>query len=270
MVKIFKKLLPLFFVFTVFISFPNNVNAADQKLYDNAELLTSEQSQEIQDLALTTSERIGMDIVIVTTNDDEGKSPTQYAEDFYFNNSFGYGEYKDGIILYINMTTRDIEIRTIGNLRKYIDDQNWVILRDDVTPYLSDGDYYTAFQTFISETENYINAGIPNYKYVYDPETGKNIINTQYRDYEAIYIALGAALVAIIITIAVIVRRYKFHFIPTALNYVDKNDTYFKEKTDTFLTEHTSCVKIETSSSGGGGFSGGSSGGSSGGGGGKF
>ena len=58
--------------------------------------------------------------------------------------------------------------------KKYVDDQNQVTLRDDVTPYLSGGDYYTAFQTFISETEDFINAGIPNYKYVYDPESGEN------------------------------------------------------------------------------------------------
>lgn len=270
MVKIIKKLLPLLFVFTVFFSFPYNVSAVDQKLYDNAELLSSEQAKDIQDLAQTTSERIEMDIVIVTTNDDEGKSPELYAEDFYDSNGFGYGEYKDGILMYINMTTRDIWITTTGNLRKYVDDQNQVTLRDDVTPYLSGGDYYTAFQTFISETEDFINAGIPNYKYVYDPETGENIINTQYRDYKAIYIALVAALIAVIITVSVIVRRYKFHFIPTALTYVDRKDAYFREKTDTFLTEHTSCVKIETSSSGGGGFSGGSSGGSHGGCGGKF
>ena len=259
MIKVSKKIVSLFLIMMLFFNFSTITNATDQKLYDYSKLLTEEEAQEIETLSRETADRIQMDIVIVTTDDDEGKSPMDYADDFYDYNGFGYGEYKYGILLYINMTTRDIWISTTGNLRKYVDDVNQVKLRDDVTSYLSAGAYYDAFIEFITETENYINAGIPNYEYVYDPATDSNIQNDGYVNYKVFLVAGVAGLIVALITVIVVIRRYKFHSVPTAANYIDRKDTFFREKNDTFLREHTTRIKIETDSGSGGGFSGGSS-----------
>ena len=259
MIKSTKRIFSIFFAVIILFSSSIMVSAVGQKVYDNANLLSSEELSDIQNLAQNTSKEINMDIVIVTTNDDEGKAPMEYADDFYDYNGFGVGEYKDGILLYVNMTTRDMWISTSGNLRKYVDDRNQVLLKDEVTPYLSDGDYYKAFKTFINKTESFVNAGVPNEPLVYDPGTDSNINNPDYFNAKPLLIGLCCGVVVAIISIIVVCYRYKFHSVPSARAYVDNKDTYFREKNDIFLREYTTSVKIESNSGSGGGFSGGSS-----------
>ena len=260
--KIISRVFSFVLVVIIISCFSLPVFAVDKKVYDDASLLSSEEQKELNDKACSIADDLQMDIVIVTITDDEGKGEEVYAEDFYDNNKFGYGTYNDGVLLLLNMTTRKFWVLTTGNSRKYVDDARTDELKDYITPNLSSGNYYEAFNDFIDRVKDDVNSGIPDGKYVFDPKSGENVRNYHVSS-QNVLVAVGIALATAVICIIVIVRRYKFHTIISANVYIDKNETAFREKSDTFLREYTTSVRIESNSGGGGGGGGGSSGGSS-------
>lgn len=126
------------------------------RLVDDAELLDSDEADELLTLLDRLSEEVQSDIVVVTVNSLDGKSVVDYADDFYDYNGYGYGEDRDGIILLINMGERDVHIGDCGYVYHALSQKQLDRLREQVTPYLSSGDYYTAFRTFADRSAQLI------------------------------------------------------------------------------------------------------------------
>lgn len=109
---LFVFILCLSFGMTVFVREAGAENRA--RLVDRAGLLDESGqaglSAELDDI----SERQQLDVVIVTVNTLDGKTPMQYADDFYDNNGYGFGDKKDGVLLLISMGDRDWWISTTG------------------------------------------------------------------------------------------------------------------------------------------------------------
>ena len=122
------------------------------RLVDNAGLLTSDEAEEIEDLLDETSEEKEFDFVIVTTNSIDGYSEEMdYADDYYDYTGYGYGDNKDGVLFLVNMENNQFWISTTGYGIKAIDDETREDIQSEFTPYLSNGDYYKAFETFTKE-----------------------------------------------------------------------------------------------------------------------
>ena len=66
------------------------VLATKPLVFDEARLLTNEQVLELDKEANILSDKYAMDIVITTTNDAEGKSSMEYADDYFDYGGFGY------------------------------------------------------------------------------------------------------------------------------------------------------------------------------------
>lgn len=128
-----------------------------QKVFDDADLLTSEQEERLQQVALSSADTAQLDLVIVTTNDTHGKTSQQYAEDFYQQNGFGYENSTkgSGAILLINMEDRDAYIATKGIAIQYLDDATIEYILDDIFEYLPDADYYNSCLAFLQSTSQY-------------------------------------------------------------------------------------------------------------------
>lgn len=126
-----------------------------QKVVDYANLLTDEEEFELTQAILNSTAQCGMDMVLVTTEDDLGKRPYEYAEEFFENNGYGVGGEKDGVLLYINMDTRDVYFAACGHATAIYSGQIQNYILDNVTPYLSDGRYYEAFTAFIDDSRSY-------------------------------------------------------------------------------------------------------------------
>ena len=54
------------------------------------------------------------DVVAVTVNSTEGKTPMEYADDYYDYNGYGQGSDYSGVILLIDMGSREMWISTSG------------------------------------------------------------------------------------------------------------------------------------------------------------
>ena len=104
-----------------------------------------------------------MDIVITTTNDAQGKSSREYADDYFDYNGFGVGSDFDGILFLIDMDNREAYISTSGIGIRYLTDERIERILDSVFDSgLSDGDFYGASMVFLNVTRNFLEQGIPS------------------------------------------------------------------------------------------------------------
>jgi uncharacterized protein len=184
------KLLAFILFILILITSSINVWAAEQLVYDEASLLTKSEIEEIEAEASALSESHNMDIVIVTTEDAQGKSSRAYADDFFDYGGFGVGPDYDGILFLIDMDNREAYISTSGKGIKYLTDERIERVLDEVFDSgLSDGDYYGAVRGFLSGTQRYLEAGIPDNQYIYE-ERVKSISSID------VIIALGGGIIA--------------------------------------------------------------------------
>jgi uncharacterized membrane protein YgcG len=131
-------------------------------LVDGADLLDGAQEQEVLGMLEEASNRHECDVAIVTVGSLEGKTAMEYADDFYDNNGYGYGEEGDGILFLISMEEHDWWMTVGGHAISVFTDWEIDDMSQEILPYLSDGDYYTAFVQYaqlcdeaITEMENY-------------------------------------------------------------------------------------------------------------------
>lgn len=151
-----------------------NALAVTPKVYDKAELFSTTETQELDKRAEELTEKLKLDIVIVTTNDTEGKSTREYADDFFDYNGFGYNGSKDGILLLIDMQNRQVYISPSGIGIQYFTDERINSVLDNVYNYLTDKNYAEGASTFLNNVETYVNSGIPENQYSQNETTGSS------------------------------------------------------------------------------------------------
>ena len=151
-----KKLFALLFAVILCVSFALPVSAAnDTRLVDEAQLLTSSEAAEIESYLDEISERQKFDVVIHTTYDTNGQYIRDYADDYFDYNGYGFGSKYDGCILVIDMSGRDWWISGCGRGVENIDSETIDMIGEEITPYLSSGDYYDAMITYADLCDKY-------------------------------------------------------------------------------------------------------------------
>ena len=213
------------------------------RVVDNADLLTDAEEASLEEQYTQIAEKYQYDIAVVTTNTLNGKSAQDYADDYYYDNGYGYGENRDGLMLLVSMEDRDWHITTRGKgeenfSSRDIDDISGAFLSD-----LSAGNYYEAFRIFGEES---MSVGL------------------------RALIAAGAGLVIALIVFAVLMSQLKSVRVKReAQDYVREGSFHLTRSNDLFLYRTVDRRKIERDNDDHGSHST-SDGGSAGGGGGKF
>ena len=239
------------------------------RIVDDANLLTDSQEEELLGKIENIADMYDFDVVIYTSEDGTIYSAMDEADDFFDYNGYGYGDNHDGIVFYVNMATRDYWLSTSGYGITVFTDYGLDVVEATCQPYLSDGNYYEAFDSyldyaiqFLEEAEN----SVP-----YD-------VNNQYLTTRDILLRVGgsflAALIIAGIVLLVMAKKMKTA-VPQiyAKEYLKKDSFHLTKNRDLFLYSNTSRTAIpkSTSSSGGGSSTHSSSSGSShGGSGGRF
>ena len=246
------------------------------RLVDDAGLLTESEFSLLEEKFNSLSEELNFDIVVVTVDGLDGKSPMDFADDYYDYNGYGYGANHDGCLFLISMEERDWYISTTGYGITAITDYGIDYIESAVVPYLSSGDYYGAFNEFaetvvdfVVEARNGSAYDIDNTIDGYNPNersTGDKI--------KTVLICIAAGLIISLIVTFGIKRSYTkaVHFNRDARNYLVPGSLNMTGSYDNFLYSNVTKVRIQSESSSGGGSSThvSSSGTSHGGGGGKF
>lgn len=238
-----KKFIPFISTLIFILSFSLIVKANVNVVVDEANILSQDEIYKLTEDIQKLREKYNMDAVIVTSNDLEGKSPMDYADDYYDYNGYGLGDNKSGLLLLINMNDRKIWISTSGDAIEYFTDNRIDSIISDISNYLSNGEYFDACNIFLTDIQYYIDNGIPEGQYTYSEEE---------HTLKIVLIALGVAAAVAGVTCIVVVNSYKNSKSVSSVNYVDNNSIVFTKRRDTFVNTFTTKTKIEKNNSSGG------------------
>ena len=142
----------IFFTILIFVLSIVLVEATSQKqrVYDFANLLETEEVEKLESMAEKYSEKRETDFIILTTDNTQGKDVVKYMEDFYDDNALGFDRpHGNTAIITIDMEHREVYLAGFYKGKEYLSDYRLDLIRDKITPYLSNGDYYKAFSKFI-------------------------------------------------------------------------------------------------------------------------
>lgn len=262
-----KTLITLLFGFCFFF-LPLSVQASDTRVIDQANLFTTEQKQSLESSVQTVKKAVNMDIVIVTTNNTNGKSYTAYADDYYDQNGYGIGKNKSGVLLLIDMEHRKIQISTSGKMIAYLTDNRIDTLLARLKTPLRENNPAKGAEVFLEGVHTYYQKGIPSGK-SYDEQTGKLVRIHSLSPFK-IFVAVLIGGIAAGSFYFSILRRYQLKSGTYTYPYREKGDLTLEDEQDllidTFMT--TRIIPKNDDSDGGGSSTHMSSGGQSHGGGG--
>lgn len=134
--------------------------AADEqhppRLVDGAGLLDTEEADHVRQILDQYSAELQFDVVIVTTDNLGGKSPRDFADDFYDYNGYGYGEEKSGVLFLRYFVApgspeNQVWMSTTGEGIKVFSDSDIQSVFDDMADDFAADRYYGAFLTFADD-----------------------------------------------------------------------------------------------------------------------
>jgi len=230
---------------------------SQNRVTDNAKLLSAGQIDELKELTAQIASKYNFDLVIVTENDIGGASPMNYADDYFDYKGFID---RDGC-LFLHVTgSRDYWFSTSGRGEKILNSSALNKLKSDVVKFLKEDNPAGAYRTFIKDWEEFL---------VLDAE-GKSY--NFLRAYGA-YLYIGAWVVSLLIALfAVYLMKAKMDNVrpkTEADSFIVPGSLAFTKQSDTFLFCTVTKTERESSSSSSGSHTS-SSGRSHGGGGGKY
>ena len=243
-----------------------------ERVVDMAELLSDSDKTALLSKLDEISERQKLDIVVLTVNTLDGKTPRDYADDFYDYNGYGFGENKDGILLLVSMEDRDWWISTTGYGITALTDAGIEYISKKFLSDLSDGDYAQAFTTYAELCDQFITQAKTG-----EPYDIGNMPKEPFNVAWNILVAFVIGLVVAFVVTNIMKKQLKTVQLKSeANNYVKSNSMIVTENRDLFLYNQVSRRARPKETDNGSGSSGGSSthtsssGSSHGGGGGKF
>ncbi len=256
------------FILSVIPVFTVSAAEGAPRLIDEADLLSDSEESALLGSLDEISERQKMDIVVVTENSLEGKSAMEYADDFYDENGYGFGEGRDGILFLVSMEERDWHISTRGYGITTVTDAGREYMSGQLKEDLSGGEYAAAFMAFAGLCDDYITQARNG-----EPYDVGNLPKEPFWFGGCLGISLGIAFVISLIVTGVMKSKLKtVHSQSGADTYVKRGGLKLTKENDLFLYRHIDRREKpkEEESAGGSDTHTSSSGATHGGGGGKF
>lgn len=260
-------------------------NLDNSFFYDNADLFSDKEEEEITKRIRDTAQKLEMNIIVFAAGSDYRYLSDYETEKFSDDNYDIYcNPDTDGVFYYMDFSGKKPAYDYISTSGKavlfyqdYIED-----IFNTLTPYLPssgmDYSYYKedikkAIDVFLDELSSYHGKKLYYYdadseKYIY--YKGDELVITTTKPLrarlKAFIFALPIGLIVAVIYYFVVKSKYKFKASTDPSVYVSSNNTRFIHREDRFIRTYTHRTKIESSSggggrSGGGGHSGGGHGG---------
>ena len=203
------------------------------RMFDDAEVLTEDEDNELEDALEELSLRQSFDVTIATIESMESvgaDSMEQFADDLYDYCQYGYGPDMDGVLLLVSVGDRKWHISTCGYGITAFTDAGIQYLGEQMTPDMADGDYAAAFRTFIQWTDAYVTAAREGHPYDVD--------NMPHEPLSILY--LGLALVIGLVTALIVTGVMKSQLKSVApqrdaTSYVRQGSMKLTNQRDLFL-----------------------------------
>lgn len=231
---------------------PAYAAAEDSKVVDDADLLSYDEEQEIQSMLDEFAEESGWTLFAVTTDDANGMTSEEYADDFVDQNALE----ENGVCFLIDMDNREIYMSTTGSAIRILTDHRIDSIMDDSYEYAGDGEYAKCFETMIRETEDSFHEGIESGQYNYDRDTGEISKAPNRLTVWDMLISLIAAAAVGGAVIAVIAGKYRLKFGGWQYDFKSNSRLDLTNKTDRLVNTFRTAHHIQRDSGGGSGSSG--------------
>lgn len=239
-------------VVSMFFVIPVHIEAVTENktlIYDEANLLSADEYDELNALANQYSAKRETDIIIITSNNSENIDVVDMTENFYDEKAPGYNKnHGNAVILTLDMRNRDVYLAGFYKAETYLDDGRLDKIRNKITPDLSEGNYAKAFNKYIKTS----------YKYMgFKP--GVNPDNILFN----IWFQLGAALAIGGIAVSMMAYNSGGRHTVNRGTYEDAKTSGIVDRHDQYVRTTVTKTKIEkpSGSKGGGGGGGGFTGG---------
>lgn len=238
---------------------------------DNAEYLTDDQSEQLEQML---DEVLTDDFcAVVFTEDEPSDDDPQAAADDFFDFEGYLEQYSNGIVFYICKSTRQYAFSTTGTAIDTFDDSKLDVIENDMLDFLRNDEYFEAFCSFAGNVKYYLN------EYA-DSDYPSNYASNSSSDYNGGYdyyddeplvidiptiitfIAISVLVALIIAAIATAIRAGRMNTAKLkteAGNYVDEKGLNVTASNDIYLyctvTRTERPQNEDHNSSGGGGSS---------------
>ncbi len=256
----------------------NTVYAEMDRVNDQADLLTTSEEESLRQNIQNIADQYQFDVVIYLTTENIQSTVTAAADDYYDYNGFGYGENYDGILFYVNMTSREYWISTTGYGMIAFTDYGTDLIGEACAYSLSNGDYAGAMNSFVGLTSEFLieaNEQMPyDTNHLYGESTDNDTIETEANtgvqvnnsngqttasysseeDPENVF--TGFVIIGLIIggvAVFIAVKRMKTAKAqPFAKEYIKNGSFHLSRERDSFLFSNVVRTAIPKQSSGGG------------------
>lgn len=122
---------------------------------DNAEYLTDDQSEQLEQML---DEVLTDDFcAVVFTEDEPSDDDPQAAADDFFDFEGYLEQYSNGIVFYICKSTRQYAFSTTGTAIDTFDDSKLDVIEYDMLDFLRNDEYFEAFCSFAGNVKYYLN-----------------------------------------------------------------------------------------------------------------
>lgn len=143
--------------------------AAPDLLVDQADILSPEEETQLRAKLEELSKTYDMDVAFIALDNVDG--PSRNAMEAYWEEN-GYGANGSGLLLFVDMTNREIHILTEGEAIGYLDDQRIERLYDVFfAEGLEEGDYFRAASAYLDQASTFFSMG----------KTGSKIVEEKVR-----------------------------------------------------------------------------------------
>ena len=222
------------------------------KVYDFANLLSDSQEQILFNSIIRYTNKTGLEAVIVTIEDNPGKTVKDEAADFYDYNYFK----KDGVIFLIDMEVREYAVVTTGNAQNTYTNTEidyFMTEKDDqFYPYMAGRNYFSACTTFLNEIDKYFSIQEDDYYYDEDYDVYVKKHSIAARAFNAF---LGAVIATVIIILIMVFQCRMVKKASSSRNYLVEETKKIDNLGEIKTGSHTSKIRIQTSSGSSGGSS---------------
>ena len=217
-------------IMSVFLVFSVSSAAGKKSVIDDAGLIKASDEKEL-DKKIKNIQKDKFDVVILTVKSLDGKSAQDYADDYYDNNDYGLDNEKSGVLFLVSKGDRKYHISTKGAGIKAFTDYGIGRIKEEIKPYLSDGDYFNACDEFLNITKDFVKA--------YKDGTPYDTDNPYNEEIDYVILEVIALVIAFVIAlISVGIMRLRMNTAKpkgTAMEYIKKGSFKLTSEKDIFM-----------------------------------
>ncbi|MSS64108.1 TPM domain-containing protein [Velocimicrobium porci] len=226
--------------FTIYAKKTSEASASKKNtvkfIYDNDNLFTDEQADKLKKKCKKLKKLYDFNSVILTdgeTSDD----PQIRVEDFYDENA---DILNDAVILYINMTDRNVRIDGFGACQYIFDNKTIDSILDELIPYLADENCYKASVHFLNRANDF--AVTDTSSTAYSEDTKNN--NSSSTDEEISFggktlIVFGISILIGAVTVGIMLYNSSARITTTGNTYLDPRNARILAHWDRYVRTTT-------------------------------